>query len=121
MLSSYWMLVAAALFQLESGATKMERCNCKDPTYTSSWGQFTPTSHCSGKCNGMQLGVQQCYSSLNGLVLDMTVCNVERICELPESCEGTWTSWSNTGRCSRSCEREQARTCYKVSNLFIFI
>ena len=110
------VLLATAMLLLRSSSGHDEQCNCKDPTYTSSWGQFTPTSQCSGKCNGMQLGVQECYSSINGLVLPITLCHVERICQLPESCEGTWTPWSNTGKCSKSCEQEQSRICLKVRN-----
>lgn len=92
-----------------------ENCKCKDSSFTSSWGAFTPTSICNGKCNGIQKGVRECHASKNGVIFSTSMCNVERVCQNPDTCEGNWSPWSNIGSCLNSCSQMQSRYCYQVS------
>ena len=108
------MLFSICFFLLLPFVACDDECNCRNPAYVSSWGDFTPTSICMGKCNGIQKGKRYCFASQRGRVLNRTRCQVEENCVNLETCEGSWSPWSNLGYCTSACEQQQSRYCYKV-------
>ena len=110
------ILLVLFLSNMLLSAKSQSGCPCHDPNSGARWDRKVSRGvvPCKGICDQAFRNETWLCNNTNNVQL---VCHSRLMpCVQPETCQGEWTKWAQTGPCSVTCGlgvKPQTRSCYR--------